>query len=87
MLSKALSNGRADESHKLLFFRDTYFLLCWVNIDISQIRINLNINNRNREASHHKFRTITIKNSTVKQKVFNITSVNENRDVVTIRTS
>ena len=46
-------------------------LLGWVNIDISQIRINLNINNRNREASYHEFRTITIKNSTVKQEVFN----------------
>ena len=86
LLSKALSNGRADKGHELFFFRNTYFLLGWVNIDISQIRINLNINNCNREASYHEFRAISIKNSTVKQEVFNITSVNENRDVVTICT-
>ena len=58
-----------------------------MDIDIGQIGINLNIDDREWKAAYHQLAAVAVQNSTIEQEILDIAAVNENRNIIPIRAS
>ena len=58
-----------------------------MDIDIGQIGVNLNIDDREWKASYHKLAAVAVQNSTIEQEILNIAAIDENRNIIPIGAS
>ena len=58
-----------------------------MDIDIGQIGVNLNIDDREWKATYHQLAAVAIQNSTIEQEILDIAAIDENRNIIPIRTS
>ena len=58
-----------------------------MDIDIGQIGVNLNIDDREWKATYHKLAAVAVQNSAIEQEILNVAAVDENGNIIPIRTS
>ena len=58
-----------------------------MDIDIGQIGVNLNIDDREWKAAYHQLAAVAVQNSTIEQKILDIAAVDKDRNIIAIRTS
>ena len=58
-----------------------------MDIDIGQIGVNLNIDDREWKAAYHQLAAVAVQNSPIEQEILNVAAIDENRNIITICTS
>ena len=87
MLLETGRNSLRNQGHEFPLFRNPHLLLGRMDIDIGQIGVNLNIDDREWKTSYHQLAAVAIQNSTIEQEILNIAAVDENRNIIPIGAS